>query len=79
TKKSKKQKGGGARHGALTAPIFVGGGVTFEAKPRSFEQRVNRKQYRAAMCAILSELNRQGRLTIVESFDVEVTNTKGLI
>ncbi len=31
------------------------------------------------MCAILSELNRQGRLTIVESFDVEVTNTKGLV
>src|SRR3546814_5447188 len=29
TKKSKKQKGGGARHGALTAPIFIGGGVTF--------------------------------------------------
>nr|KAJ9610057.1 hypothetical protein H2204_015501 [Knufia peltigerae] len=79
TKKSKKQKGGGARHGALTAPIFVGGGVTFAAKPRSFEQKVNRKQYRAAMCAILSELNRQGRLTIVESFDVEATNTKALI
>ena len=79
TKKSKKQKGGGARHGALTAPIFVGGGVTFVAKPRSFEQKVNRKQYRAAMCAILSELNRQGRLTIVESFDVEATSTKGLI
>jgi len=79
TKKSKKQKGGGARHGALTAPIFVGGGVTFAAKPRSFEQKVNRKQYRAAMCAILSELNRQGRLTIVESFDVEATNTKSLI
>jgi len=79
TKKSKKQKGGGARHGALTAPIFVGGGVTFAAKPRSFEQKVNRKQYRAAMCAILSELNRQGRLTIVEAFDVEATNTKSLI
>ena len=43
TKKSKKQKGGGARHGALTAPIFVGGGVTFAAKPRSFAQKVNRK------------------------------------
>src|SRR3546814_7437026 len=39
TKKSKKQKGGGARHGALTAPIFVGGGVTFAAKPRSFAQK----------------------------------------
>ena len=78
TKKSKKQKGGGARHGALTAPIFVGGGVSFAAKPRSFEQKVNRKQYRAAMCAILSELSRQGRLTIVESFDVDAIKTKAL-
>jgi len=75
TKKSKKQKGGGARHGALTAPIFVGGGVTFAAKPRSFEQKVNRKMYRAAMSAILSELNRQGRLHVVESFDVTETKT----
>ncbi|MGY0611861.1 MULTISPECIES: 50S ribosomal protein L4 [unclassified Luteimonas] len=75
TKKSKKQKGGGARHGALTAPIFVGGGVTFAAKPRSFEQKVNRKMYRAAMSAILSELNRQGRLQVVESFDVTETKT----
>src|SRR5690606_36683312 len=73
--KSKKQKGGGARHGALTAPIFVGGVVTFAAKPRSFEQKVIRKMYRAAMSAILSELNRQGRLHVVESFDVTETKT----
>jgi large subunit ribosomal protein L4 len=79
TKKSKKQKGGGARHGALTAPIFVGGGVTFAAKPRSFAQKVNRKMYRAAMQAILSELNRQGRLTVVEAFDLDATSTKSLI
>jgi large subunit ribosomal protein L4 len=76
TKKSKKQKGGGARHGALTAPIFVGGGVTFAAKPRSFAQKVNRKMYRAAISAILSELNRQGRLKIVDAFDVTETKTK---
>jgi len=79
TKKSKKQKGGGARHGALTAPIFVGGGVTFAAKPRSFEQKVNRKMYRGAMCAILSELNRQGRLTVVENFEVDAPKTKDMI
>ena len=79
TKKSKKQKGGGARHGALTAPIFVGGGVTFAAKPRSFAQKVNRKMYRAAISAILSELNRQGRITVVESFDVDAAKTKGLV
>ncbi|BAV96841.1 large subunit ribosomal protein L4 [Lysobacter enzymogenes] len=79
TKKSKKQKGGGARHGALTAPIFVGGGVTFAAKPRSFAQKVNRKMYRAAIAAILSELNRQGRIKVVESFDIDAPKTKGLI
>lgn len=79
TKKSKKQKGGGARHGALTAPIFIGGGVTFAAKPRSFAQKVNRKMYRAAMSAILSELNRQGRLTVVDAFDVDTSKTSGLV
>ena len=79
TKKSKKQKGGGARHGALTAPIFVGGGRTFAAKPRSFAQKVNRKMYRAAMSAILSELNRQGRLKIVENIEISSPKTKDLI
>jgi len=79
TKKSKKQKGGGARHGALTAPIFVGGGVTFAAKPRSFAQKVNRKMYRAAMAAILSELNRQGRITVVEGFELDSPKTSGMV
>lgn len=79
TKKSKKQKGGGARHGALTAPIFTGGGVTFAAKPRSFEQKVNRKMYRAAISAILSELNRQGRLTVVESLDADAPKTSAMV
>ena len=79
TKKSKKQKGGGARHGALTAPIFVGGGVTFAAKPRSFAQKVNRKMYRAAMAAILSELNRQGRITVVEGLALDNPKTSGMV
>ena len=79
TKKSKKQKGGGARHGALTAPIFVGGGVTFAAKPRSFAQKVNRKMYRAAISSILSELNRQNRLKVVEAFDVDATKTSAMV
>lgn len=79
TKKFKKQKGGGARHGDYRAPIFVGGGVTFAAKPRSFAQKVNRKMYRAAICAIISELNRQGRLKVVESFDVSEPKTKALV
>lgn len=79
TKKSKKQKGGGARHGALTAPIFVGGGVTFAAKPRSFAQKVNRKMYRAAIAAILSELNRQGRMKVVDGFELDSPKASGMI
>ncbi len=79
TKKSKNQKGGGARHGALTAPIFVGGGRAFAAKPRSFEQKINRKMYRGAMSSILSELVRQGRLRVVESFSIDTPKTSGLV
>ncbi|KFN44319.1 50S ribosomal protein L4 [Arenimonas oryziterrae] len=79
TKKFKKQKGGGARHGDYRAPIFIGGGVTFAAGPRSFAQKVNRKMYRGALCAILSELNRQGRLSVVEEFDVAEGKTKVLV
>jgi len=79
TKKFKKQKGGGARHGDYRAPIFVGGGVTFAAKPRRFEQKVNRKAYRVAIRSILSELNRQGRLKVVEGFGIDAPKTKAMI
>mgnify|MGYP003471618704 FL=1 len=79
TKKFKKQKGGGARHGDYRAPIFIGGGVTFAAKPRNFAQKVNRKMYRAAVCAIISELNRQGRLKIVDAFDIAEPKTKLMV
>ena len=78
TKKSKRQKGGGARHGALTAPIFVGGGVTFAAKPRSFGQKVNRKMYRGALRSILAELNRQDRLKVVDGLGIDEPKTKAM-
>jgi large subunit ribosomal protein L4 len=79
TKKFKKQKGGGARHGDYRAPIFVGGGRTFAARPRSFAQKVNKKMYRGAIQAILSELNRQGRLKVVDGFAVDKPSTKALV
>jgi large subunit ribosomal protein L4 len=79
TKKFKKQKGGGARHGDYRAPIFIGGGVSFAARPRSFAQKINRKMYRGALRSILSELNRDGRLLVVESFDLEQPKTQALV
>ena len=79
TKKFKRQKGGGARHGDYRAPIFIGGGVSFAAKPRSFAQKVNRKMYRGAMAAILSELNRLGRLKVVDGFEFAEPKTRQLV
>jgi len=79
TKKFKKQKGGGARHGDYRAPIFVGGGRTFAAKPRSFEQKVNRKAYRVAIRSIVAELTRQDRLKVVTELSMEAPSTKGMI
>lgn len=75
-----RQKGTGrARAGTSRSPIWRSGGVTFAARPQSYEQKVNRKMYRAAMRSILSELNRQGRLLIVDSFALEAPKTKQLV
>ena len=54
------------RAGTIRSPIWRSGGVTFAARPRDFEQKVNRKMYRAAVRSILSELVRQERLIVVE-------------
>ncbi len=79
-KKPWKQKGtGNARAGTSRGPLWRGGGATFAARPRSFEQKVNRKMYRGAIQSILSELNRQGRLKIVDAVDVAEPKTKLLV
>ena len=71
------QKGTGrARAGTIRSPIWVGGGRTFAAQPRSFEQKVNKKMYRAAMRSMLSELVRQDRLVVVKELDLEAPKTK---
>jgi large subunit ribosomal protein L4 len=74
-----KQKGGGrARAGSIRSPIWVGGGRAFAARPRSFEQKVNRKMYRGALSALLSELARLERLTVVETLALEAPKTRML-
>ncbi len=70
-KKPFRQKGTGqARAGTNRSPLWRTGGVTFAAKPRNYEQKVNRKMYTAAMSSMLSELLRSNRLLIVEKFEV---------
>jgi large subunit ribosomal protein L4 len=72
-----RQKGTGrARAGTIRSPIWVGGGRAFAAAPRNYEQKVNKKMYRAALRSVLSELVRQDRLVIVESLELEAPKTK---
>ena len=72
-----RQKGTGrARAGTIRSPIWVGGGRTFAAQPRSYDQKVNKKMYRAALRSVLSELVRQDRLVVVESIELEAPKTK---
>lgn len=74
-----RQKGTGrARAGTIRSPLFRTGGVTFAARPRDYAQKVNRKMYRGAVCSILSELVRQDRLVVVDSFGVDAPKTKQL-
>lgn len=79
-KKPWRQKGTGrARAGTIRSPIWRSGGRAFAAKPRNFDQKLNKKMYRAALRCILSELNRQDRLVVVEDFSVDAPKTKSLI
>lgn len=75
-----RQKGTGrARAGTTRGPIWRGGGVTFAARPRNHEQKLNRKMYRAALRSILAELVRSERLVVVPEFAVESPKTRLLV
>lgn len=75
-----RQKGTGrARAGTIRSPIWRSGGKAFAAKPQDHGQKVNKKMYRGAMQAILSELVRQDRLIIVEEITVKQPKTRELI
>ena len=75
-----RQKGTGrARAGTIRSPIWRGGGRTFAARPRDHSQKVNRKMYRGALQAILSELVRQDRLIVLDSFDLSAPKTSVLM
>jgi large subunit ribosomal protein L4 len=79
-KKPWRQKGTGrARAGSIRSPIWRSGGVTFAARPRNYEQKVNRKMYRSALKSILSELVRQERLTVIDELKIDQPKTKALV
>ena len=80
TKKPFKQKGTGrARAGMTSSPLWRGGGRIFpNMSDENFTQKINKKMYRAGMASIFSQLAREGRLAVVDSFKVETPKTKQL-
>src|SRR5690606_1624214 len=70
---------GRARAGSIRSPLWRGGGKIHAARPRDFDQKVNRKMYRGALQCILSELVRQDRLLVVDDFSVAAPKTKDLL
>jgi large subunit ribosomal protein L4 len=79
-KKPWRQKGTGrARAGRASSPLWRGGGKIFPNLPdETFEQKINRKMYRAGLSAILSQLAREERLSVVEQFTVDQPKTRAL-
>jgi large subunit ribosomal protein L4 len=78
TKKPWRQKGTGrARAGMTSSPLWRGGGRIFPNSPdENFSHKVNKKQYRAGLAAIFSQLAREGRLAVVDSISIEAPKTK---
>lgn len=77
TKKVYRQKGTGrARHGAKTAALFVGGGVTHGPKPRDYSLKLNKKQKVKALLYALSLKAQNNSLTVIQGFDKLGMKTK---
>jgi large subunit ribosomal protein L4 len=77
-KKPWQQKGTGrARAGQANSPLWRGGGKIFPSSPdENFSHKVNRKMYRAGVASILSQLVREGRLSVVEKIALDAPKTK---
>jgi large subunit ribosomal protein L4 len=77
-KKPWAQKGTGrARAGQANSPLWRGGGRIFPNSPdENFSQKVNRKMYRAGIASILSQLHREGRLSVIDALAVDAPKTK---
>lgn len=79
-RKPHSQKGTGrARAGSIRSPIWVGGGRAFAARPRNYEQKVNRKMYRAGLRSMLAQLARTDRLVVTDNLSLAEPRTKLLV
>ncbi|MFO7814649.1 MAG: 50S ribosomal protein L4 [Halanaerobiales bacterium] len=75
-----RQKGTGrARHGSIRSPLWVGGGITFGPKPRSYNKKVNKKMKKIALKSVLSDKLQNEGLMILDELKVDEIKTKKMI
>jgi large subunit ribosomal protein L4 len=80
TKKLYKQKGTGrARHGSIRAPVYVGGGRAHPPRPRDWSYEPPRRVRALALTAALSKFGKEGRLLVVDSFELGEFKTKKVV
>ncbi|MEF2278833.1 50S ribosomal protein L4 [Deinococcus sp. YIM 134068] len=78
-KKMYSQKGtGNARHGDRSVPTFVGGGVAFGPKPRSYAYTLPRKVRQLGLAMALADRQQSGKLLAVDGFGLD-GKTKGFV
>ena len=79
-KKPFKQKGtGNARQGTSRSPHMVGGGRAFAKRNRDFSYSLGKKKMRAALCSALSMIVSEGRIKVVDNFDLAEVKTKSAV
>jgi len=79
-KKPWRQKGTGrARSGSIRSPIWVGGGTTFGPVPRNYSYRLPRTARREALLSALSLKNRDGKIIVVDKFEIDEAKTKIMV
>ena len=80
TKKMGRQKGGGgARHGSIKSPTYVGGGTVFGPRPRDYRFKLNKKLKQLARYSALSYKAQENAIVMVEPFSMEAPKTKEFI
>ena len=79
-KKMYSQKGtGNARHGDRSVPTFVGGGVAFGPKPRSYDYPLPRQVRQLGLAMAIASRQEAGKLVAVDGFDLSDAKTKSFI
>jgi large subunit ribosomal protein L4 len=72
-----RQKGmGRSRQGSIRAPQWVGGGIAFGPKPRSYKQKTPKKMIRQSLISALSDRAMIGRVALLDQWTFDIPKTK---